>query len=117
MDQPRVPEELQEELVIAIQKLCVFIHDAAGMSQVILNVSHVSDALNRSGVTSVSAVVGGCGVTRGDSKPAADPKAAQDMVNDLVNSMMAKAKDKGVKENAPAPETAPETKPEDKPKE
>ena len=95
-NKPDVPEELQHELVIAIQKLCVFIHDAAGMSQVVLHISHVSDALSRSGVTAVSAVVGGQGVTRGDGPaPAVDKEQAQTVVNDLINGMMAKAKAKG----------------------
>ena len=94
-EKPNIPEELQQELIIAIQKLCVFIHDAAGQSQVILNINHVSDCLNRSGVTSVSAVVGGCSVTRGEGGQKVDKEQAQTMVNDLLSGLMAKAKAKG----------------------
>ena len=101
-ERPNIPEELQQELLIAVQRLCVFIHDAAGMSQVILNISHVSDALNRSGVTSVSAVVGGCGVTRGEGEaPKVSKEEAQAMVNNLVDGMMAKAKAKGQEQDKP----------------
>jgi hypothetical protein len=110
-EQPKIPDELQQELVRAIQKLCVFIHDAAGMSHIMLDIHHVSDALARQGSTMISAAVGGVGVTRdpkkGEPMRDAKPVDAQAMVNDLVGQMMDAAKKKGAdapKADAPAQE-------------
>lgn len=104
MDAPKIPKELQDKISDAIQELCMYIHDNVGSSQVILNIQHVSDALYRSGSTSISILGGGVKVER-DGEKRVDPNNKKE-VDDLVANLMAKAK-------AKAAEKAEEKKPED----
>lgn len=104
MDQKNIPDELTRALSDALQNICFYIHNNVGNSQVILNVQHVSDAVYRSGSTSISILGGGIRV---EVEPNKDGSPAnKEQVDKLVADLMKKAQEK-----------AAEKKADDKPKE
>lgn len=99
---PKIPEEIQRRVSDALFELCIYIHEHAGPSQVLLTVNHVSNALAKNSQTIVTIM--GSGV---DIRAAADqaPKN-KEQVDNVIAELMAKAKAKGSekKPEPPAPE-------------
>lgn len=83
-----VPEHLKQALVIVLQEISIFIHKKSGASMAILNIEHLSDALNRRSNTKVSGMVSGEPV-----EPVKD-ESIQEQVDALVAQAMALAKQK-----------------------
>lgn len=104
---PQIPREIQERLSDALFELCIFIHENAGPSQVLLTINHVSDALNKRSNTIVTAMGSGM-----DIRKAADqaPKNKEE-VDKVIAELMAKAKSKAA-EQKPADKPAEEKKPD-----
>lgn len=91
MNNNNVPEELQIELSAVLQKICLFIHESSGMSNVIMDIRHASDCLARTSQTQVAAGVWGQAVRKSDGT---DKAKVETMVNDLVKNLMDQAKAK-----------------------
>jgi hypothetical protein len=83
-----LPPEIREALCDALHKLAVFIHEEAGVSHVIVQVTHISNALARQATTSVIVGGGGTPIERKQEN-------AVEMADNIIKSMMEKAKNKG----------------------
>jgi hypothetical protein len=100
MNQDAIPEDMQRALIMALQDISLYVHNLAGQSQVIMNVNHISDAINRNGSTSIAINVGGVRCKRDadeePKKPAAPPVEGkpEELASQVINEMMKKAKDK-----------------------
>lgn len=98
MEEPKIPEELQQQLIHAIQDLCMYIHAAAGMSNIMLSINHQSDALAKQGNTMITCAVGGKRIKvdgdlseLGKKTDMGDPS---EMANEIIMKMTEEAKKK-----------------------
>ena len=94
---PDIPEDMQRALIMALQDISLYVHNLAGQSQVIMNVNHISDAINRSGSTSIAINVGGVRCKRDADEepkkpaPPVDGKP-EELADNIIKEMQQKAK-------------------------
>lgn len=102
---PKIPEELQRKLSDALFEFSIFCHETGGMSQVILTINHVSDALAKRSNTIVTAMGTGLPIEKAADQA---PKNKEE-VDKLVAELMAKAKSKASekKSEPPKPDAPP----------
>jgi hypothetical protein len=100
---PKIPEELQRKLSDALFEFCIFCHKNGGLSQVILTINHVSDALAKRSNTIVTAMGTGLPI----EKAADQAPKNKEQVDKLVAELMAKAKENAAqqpKQEPPKPD-------------
>lgn len=86
---PEIPEELQRKLGEALFDICMFLHEKAGSSQIMMQIQHTSDALAKKCQSTVTIVGGGISVKLDEGRP------EKEDVSSVLNELMAKAREKG----------------------
>jgi len=81
----KIPEELSEALVDALQEICLWVHKDSGADGVLLEVKHISMAPIGAGTTNIRCAVSVGGRSQSNSRS---------MVEDVVKDAMKRAKEK-----------------------
>lgn len=90
---PPLPPELEQQLISALQKLCVYLHDTVGISHVLLDIKHVSDALNKQSQTLIAAAGMGVPIMRAERSTLRD-EDPQKLAQEAIARALKAAKNK-----------------------
>jgi hypothetical protein len=97
--QPELPKELEEALANALHNIAFFLHEQVGSSHVILDVKHMSDAINRTGSTLITAAGLGLRIAKGQGaeQPSAEEADPAKLAGEAIERAIKQAKEKGSK--------------------